>query len=476
MQGDPHRPIYHFLPPANWMNDPNGFIQWQTTYHLFYQHNPDAPVHANMHWGHATSQDLVHWQHLPIALAPSPDGPDAGGCWSGVTVDDAGTPTIIYSGNVEGRQRACLATSSDGLLTWRKDPSNPIIPDTPPALDVLQCRDHSVWREPDGWYQVMGASVRDIGGAALLYHSTDLRHWTYLHPLCTNDPRDTQAVWNASMWECPEFFALGDRQVLVVSVWDKQYLLYVAASIGQYRDHRFLPDHTRKLDYGDGHFYAPQSIPTRDGRRVMIGWVQEGREVAAQVAAGWSGVMSLPRELTLGADKTLRVQPVAELQQLRRDSVQLDPTDIPTGETVLRAVRGDALELELTLQHLPAGRCGIAVRRTPDGREHTRILYDTQSQELVVDRASASLDPAVHSSPHIAPLELAPDEPLRLRVFVDRSSLEVFANNRVSITTRIYPTRRDSDGVALVASAPGARLLRLTAWRMAPIWDSDTLD
>ena len=113
-----HRPTYHFLPPANWMNDPNGLIQWEGQYHLFYQYNPYAAVPGNIHWGHAVSADLVHWADLPIALGPTPGSVDAGGCWSGCAVDDGGLPTLIYTGFRDGAQRPCLATSQDGLLTW----------------------------------------------------------------------------------------------------------------------------------------------------------------------------------------------------------------------------------------------------------------------------------------------------------------------------------------------------------------------
>ena len=115
---DPHRPVYHFLPPANWLNDPNGLIQWNDQYHLFYQYNPHGPFHATIHWGHAVSEDLVHWQHLPIALAPEPGTADEDGCWSGCAVDNEGVPTLIYSGNRDRVQRPCLATSTDDLLTW----------------------------------------------------------------------------------------------------------------------------------------------------------------------------------------------------------------------------------------------------------------------------------------------------------------------------------------------------------------------
>ncbi len=153
LRRDPHRPRYHFLPPAHWMNDPNGLIQWRGKYHLFYQHHPYGPLWANMHWGHAVSSDLVHWEHLPIALAPTPGSPDQDGVYSGCAVDNDGVPTIIYSG-VRGKdQLVCLATADgddENLVTWRKWPGNPVIPERPANLDILQYRDPSVWREADG--------------------------------------------------------------------------------------------------------------------------------------------------------------------------------------------------------------------------------------------------------------------------------------------------------------------------------------
>lgn len=468
---DRHRPQFHFLPPANWMNDPNGFIQWGSTYHLFYQYNPYAPIHEDMHWGHAASDDLVHWRHLPVALAPTPGGPDSRGCWSGVTVDDHGTPTIIYSGAVGPRQRACIATSSDGLLTWRKEPNNPVIPEPPAGLDLIEYRDHSVWHEPDGWYQVMGAGIRDAGGTALLYHSNDLRQWEYLHPLCLSGQHDPDNIMTASMWECPDFFALGDRHVLVASLWNSRRLLYAAAAVGTYHDHRFSPHVIRKLDHGDFHFYAPQSTCDRNGRRIVIGWVQEGRDIAAQVAAGWSGTMSLPRELRPGPDGWLRILPVTELEALRGAHVRVAPTDVAAGQSlVLEDVSGDALELDVLLQPPPAGRCGVAVRRAPDGQEETLVIYDAATSLLTIERIRASLDSSTRRTAHSAPLVLAEGDPLRLRIFVDHSVLEVFANETVSITTRMYPTREDSLGVALIAEHQHAQLLQLNSWQMQSTW------
>jgi beta-fructofuranosidase len=472
---DAHRPIYHFMPPANWMNDPNGFIQWGTIYHLFYQHNPNEPVHANIHWGHAASEDLVHWRHLPIALAPTPGGPDAEGCWSGCAVNDNGTPTIIYSGASPRGQRACVATSSDGLVTWKKYAENPVIPEPPAGLDLVAYRDHSVWREDDAWYQVIGAGLTSVGGAALLYRSHDLRCWQYLHPLCTADRYRSSGLWTGSMWECPDFFGLQDRHVLLASIWEAERLHYSAVLVGEYRDHYFTPDVAHKLDYGDSYFYAPQSLADNRGRRVVIGWVREGRPVSAQRAAGWSGSMSLPRELTLRPDGLLGVRPVDELKSLRYDHRALGAFAIVAGEVLpLDTISGDRLELQVDMVPGRGGSCGLLVRRSPDAEEETRIVYDAREGTLVVDRARSTLDQVVERTQHTAPLELANDELLQLRVFLDGSVLEVFANDRLSITTRIYPTRTDSLGIAVFAERQDSRLVRFDAWQMRSSWDADS--
>jgi hypothetical protein len=161
---DHHRPAYHFLPPMNWMNDPNGLIQWKGLYHLFYQHNPLEAKWGPMHWGHATSTDLLHWEHQPIALKPEANSPDEDGCWSGVTVVHEELPVVVYSGNSRVGQRCCLATSSDDLITLQKDARSPVIPDLPHGYDIDQYRDHCLWQEGDVWQQLIGARIRNEGG------------------------------------------------------------------------------------------------------------------------------------------------------------------------------------------------------------------------------------------------------------------------------------------------------------------------
>jgi beta-fructofuranosidase len=468
---DPQRPQYHFMPPANWLNDPNGLIQWGPTYHMFYQYNPNGPFHGTIHWGHAASEDLVHWRHLPIALAPTPGTADEDGCWSGCAVNHNGTPTLVYSGARGRQQRPCLATSTDGLLTWQKYPGNPVIQEPPPNLDVVAYRDHSAWREDGLWYQLVGAGIRGRGGAALLYRSADLREWEYLHPLLVGDLARKEPIWLGSMWECVDFFALGDQHVLIVSIWDEGQLHYSAVMAGQYHDHRLVPEVEHKLDYGDRYFYAPQSFTDNQGRRIIFGWANEGRSQEAQRAAGWSGVMSLPRELALDPDGRVVMRPVPELLALRGEHIACSPAVAPAGQhVVLPNVVGDSMELVAELVPAPGGRCGLAVRRSPDGAEQTTIVYDSARQELILDRARASQAPDADRSAQIAPLALADGEPVRLRLFLDRSMLEVFANDCVCITSRIYPTRPDSTTVALVAEGADAALATLDAWQIHSIW------
>ena len=162
---DPHRPAFHFVAPAGWLNDPNGLTQRDGWYHLFYQYNPFAAVHDRIHWGHARSTDLMHWEHLPIALEPG-DGPDVDGCWSGVLVDDGGVPTLVYSGRHDGIELPCVATGSADLLEWTTDAANPVIPAPPSDLDIVAFRDHCVWREPGSDGSRPGAGVRSSAPAS----------------------------------------------------------------------------------------------------------------------------------------------------------------------------------------------------------------------------------------------------------------------------------------------------------------------
>ncbi|MHB1357465.1 MAG: glycoside hydrolase family 32 protein [Anaerolineae bacterium] len=458
---DPQRPRYHFAAPANWLNDPNGLIQWRGLYHLFYQSIPDDPVDGAKWWGHAVSTDLVHWQDRPLALAPSSNSPDQDGIWSGCALAHDGRVYALYTGLCGEEQRPCLAWAKDDSLdSWDKFEGNPLF-EPPAGVKGSDFRDHSAWREGDDWYQVIGSGIGGVGGAAQIYRSRDLRQWEYCGPLCRGEAAETGV-----MWECPSFFALDGGHVLMTSPIPFGRAIYMS---GDYAEQHFTPRLTGEVDTG-GCFYAPQTFADESGRRIMFGWLWETLPSRYAKAAGWAGVMSLPRVLSLAEDGTLRQAPAPEVESLRGEMWQGQPCTLSAGQEMTLPVQGDCLELGLDFQPGSASSFGVAVRYSPDGAERTLIGYDTLEQELYIDRAHSSLNPdAAHDMRSIA-LPLAPGETLRLRIFLDASVVEVFANERVVLASRVYPVNENSQAIYIDVIGGSAYLERISAWQMSTIF------
>ena len=312
---DPHHPIYHFTPPANWMNDPNGLIHWQGLTHLFYQYNPNGPLWGNIHWGHATSPDLVHWKRLPVAMKPRRGKPDADGCWSGTAVVTPDGPLFFYTAVFP--ETVCLALPDDGLRRLHPSPSNPLIAAPPPDLAVEGFRDPCVWQEGKDWFMTVGSGIKGKGGAILLYRSQDLIHWEYRGPLLVGDLKSKKPFPTGYMWECPQLINLGEKDLLILSAMIAPGEQYPIAYLGHYREERFTPEKLIRLDHGVKAFYAPLTFEDDRGRRVMYGWLPEEREDAALQEAGWAGALSLPRILSLSTEGDLRMEPAPELENLK---------------------------------------------------------------------------------------------------------------------------------------------------------------
>ncbi len=453
------RPKYHLTPPANWLNDPNGLIRWNDRYHVFYQYNPAGPFHNTIHWGHAVSDDLVTWADESVALSPSSTGPDRDGCWSGCAVDDDGTPSLLYTGGNGRDQLPCLATTdAPGLQTWDKYAGNPVIASPPADLDVLETehwraefRDHNVWRENGRWYHLVGTGLEDGGGAALLYTSETLTEWTYEGALLTGG-RESGAVW-----ECPELIELGERRLLHVS--DYENVVYF---LGTFADDEFTVESRGVLDHGD--FYAPQSLDDGD-RTLTWGWLPEARDVDAQWDAGWSGALSLPRVIETGPDGGLRQRPASEMTALRTAQIASDATvDLSADDRRRLDVDGATIELTAEVALTDAESVELSVFETPDRAEYTPIRYEKDGT-LSVDRAPSSRDP--HTFVDTQSMSVPPyDEPLSLRIFLDRSVVEIYANDRHCLTSRVYPTRDDAVGLSVVAEGGSASISSLSAWEL----------
>jgi beta-fructofuranosidase len=410
---------------------------------------------------------MVYWEHLPMALSPTVGGPDKDGCWSGSAFVNEGVPTLVYTGVFP--QVQCLATSDDDLLTWKKLRGNPVIAEPPAGLTVTGFRDPSIWREGDEWLMSVGAGFQGQGGAVLLYASKDLSHWEYVHPLYQAPPferRDGSRAYEPNyagdMWECPDFFPLGSKHVLMVSAQGRVHYF-----VGAYSDRRFQAEQQGLID-ASGLHYASKTFEDGHGRRILWGWVREARSKDAQNAAGWAGAISLPRVLSLEADGTLRMEPLPGLNRLRTHHHRISPAVVSEFLAVSSAA-GSSMEIQLKIDPAGAERGGISVRRSPDGAEETRIAYEPVTHNVVLTTFRSSLDPHAGGGTYRSTLELRPGEDLRLTIFLDASVVEVFANGRACLTGRVYPTRSDSLGIGIFAESGRAQLKSLDLFEMKAI-------
>lgn len=462
---DPHRPTYHFVAPEGNCQpfDPDGAIYWNGRYHLGYMFQ-DERGHC---WGHASSRDLLHWRWHPVALAPDPGDPEKGIYSGNVFINKRGEATALYHGAEAGNS---IATSAEPQLDhWTKLPSNPIIPipaKGSPESQLYSSWDPHGWLEGDTYYAVFG------GKTPTIFKAHELDQWHYVGPLLSHDMPGVDDFEDVS---CPDFFKLGDRHVLLCISHSRGCRYYV----GRWENEQFHPEQHERMNWPGGTCFAPESLLDAKGRRIMWAWVIDPR---VREEDGWCGTMSLPRVLSLEADGRMHIAPAEELQQLREHERRLSQLTVAADETlVVDGVSGDCLELELNIQPQAAERFGLLVRRSPDGAEQTVIEFDRAAQQVTIDVARASLEDVKYytycmiggrDNPEVtaqtAPLALADGEPLKLRVFVDRSILEVFINGRQCLTQRIYPTRRDSLGVAVFSQGGSMVVESLAAWDMAP--------
>ncbi|AOV96837.1 glycosyl hydrolase family 32 [Edwardsiella hoshinae] len=326
---DRYYPRWHLAPVCGLMNDPNGFIWFAGRYHLFYQWNPLDCNHKYKCWGHWSSLDLVEWQHEPIALLPD-ETYDRNGCYSGSALDNHGTLTLCYTGNVkfpDGGRTAwqCLAVAE---ATGEFKKLGPVL--AQPEGYTGHVRDPKVWRHGASWYMVLGAQDVALRGKVLLFTSPDLQHWQLLGEIAGNG---INGLPDASyMWECPDLFALDGQHVLLgcpqgIKPEATRYLnphacVWLAGDL-DYATGRYTSGAYHEVDAGF-EFYAPQTTLSPDGRRLLVGWmgVPDGEEQQQPtVQQGWLHQMTCPRELRL-RNGHLYQQPARELQRLRQEAQQ----------------------------------------------------------------------------------------------------------------------------------------------------------
>ncbi|MFF7521459.1 glycoside hydrolase family 32 protein [Streptomyces pseudovenezuelae] len=446
MSPDPDAPRFRVRPPAHWINDPNGPFRWRGRYHLFYQHNPQASVHTNVHWGHASSPDLAHWEHHPVALTPTPGGPDEAGCWSGCVVDDDGVPTAVYTGvdrTHAGLGSICLAVAEDDdLVAWKPLPV-PVVSDPPADLDVTMFRDPFVFRSGGRRWALVGAGHADGTPSVLVYDCEDLRDWRFAGVLLDGrDPVAARAFGpGATGWECPQLARTpGGEWVLALALWDGDPLgtAYVTGRPVQLPGGglTFVARHAGRLDQGRD-FYAPSVLQdTARDRALLWGWSWEARPQEEVDRAGWAGVLTAARVLDVHEDGSLRATPAPELELLRSAS-PLGPGPLP-----------EAYDLTVTARSPGT----VRLLRSSSGAELT-VRLDPAAGTVTLDRSGWPRSRPDGSGP----LRLrVPEGPLTVRVLVDGSLLELFAGERAMVTERVY--RQPGDTAELSVSGDGVEV------------------
>lgn len=472
------RPLYHFTPPKNFINDPNGLVYADGEYHLFYQHNPEGDRWGHMSWGHAVSRDLLRWEHLPVALREENGVMIFSGSavfdaknTSGFGRTDAPPIVAVYTGHSAERQTQNLASSWDRGRTWTKFQGNPVV-----DIGSKEFRDPKVfWHKPTKRW-VMATVLADKRQVRF-WQSTDLKHWEKLSDF--GPAGSTKGVW-----ECPELFEApvdGSKgETLWVLKVDVNEGAPFGGSGGQYFVGNFDgtqfkplgavgPDTPpRWIDFGKD-FYASQAWNDAPGDRpVWLAWMNNWQYANEIPTSPWRGAMTVPRRVSLRKlnDGVHLVQtPVEGVKDLRRGTRKVDAREIASGDVALD-VSGTALEIIAEFEPGDAEAFGLKVRRGEG--EETVIGVDRRAGEVYVDRTRSG---ASKFSPHFAGRhagKLADGGRVVLHVLVDVTSVEVFADGgRVVLTDQIFP-KPESRGVSLFAKGGTARLRSLEAWELRP--------
>ncbi len=493
LASDPHRPIYHYVNPEGMLNDPNGLCFWQGRWHLFYQGYP--PEDTRQHWGHTVSDDLIHWRDLPYAIYPDPEEC----CFSGSALVEENRVIAIYHGTKAGNM---IALSDDPLLlNWEKLTGRAVIPMQSPDGSPLPYRvfDPCIWRKGNAYYSLSGGTLpHPTNGkrtrANFLLRSEDLASWEYLHPFVEGD--DFTLVGDDGA--CPYFWPIGEgdnqRHILLFF----SHMSGGQALLGDYDTSRdkFVPTSLHRFNfgpYGPAGVHAPSAVPDGQGGVIVIFNMNP-----AKTAAGWNQIMTLPRRLTLRGNDVLSrdelaVEPAGDIASLRRDHQHMENLTLPANqEVVLDNIQGNAMELQAEIETSGAPMVELNVLRSPNREEFTRIAFyrgrgfrdwerytgwdrakleKARDSLITLDNSFSSTLPDVESrAPETGPVYLTPEENLHLRVFVDKSVVEVYVNGKQCLAVRVYPDRQDSVGVSLRAQGRDARLKSLQAWQMDNIY------
>ena len=467
-------PKFHVTGGIGWINDPNGFAPYKGEYHLFFQYYPYDTRWGPMHWGHVKTRDFIRWERLPAALAPDTDY-DRGGCFSGGAIElEDGRHLLMYTGvrtvrrrngKLDSFQTQCLAIGNG--VDYEKFEQNPVIDASylPEGGSVHDFRDPKIWREDGKYYAVIGNRPADGSGSILLFESDDARQWRFVSVLsaCHNQ--------YGRMWECPDFFHLDGKDVLLVSPQEMAAIglefhpgTANVCLIGTFdrRTHHLNREYVQAIDYGLD-FYAPQTLLTEDGRRVMIGWMQNWETATCKIEElRFYGQMTLPRELSLRGGRLCQ-NPVRELANYR--GVLIDYHNVLiNGETSLRGINGRYLDMTVTVRPGNEGSMYKWFRLyvAKDGEHFTFIRYRPETGTIKVDRTHSGFP---HDIVNIREFPVTvKNGVLKLRVVLDRYSLELFVNDGEQAASFVLYTPQEAGSISF--SSDGSVLVDVEKYEL----------
>lgn len=459
-QDEDKTPVFHAKVPTGWMNDPNGFSVFKGEYHLFFQYHPYSREWGPMHWGHVKTRDFVHWEHLPVAMAP--DQPyDCEGCFSGTALEDQGKHVIAYTSvcyenGVQSpdkvRQTQSIAIG-DGVC-YAKQENNPVIDQRllPEGASKVDFRDPKIWKQDNRYYMIVANRNCDGRGQLLKFASQNLENWQY-EGVFYRPPKDL-----GRMWECPDYFELGDKKVLLVSPQDMQAegLRYHCGNgtlylVGHEREGNFCEEFTDNLDFGID-FYAPQTLLTTDGRRVMIAWMQSWDVDSYPSDFSWRGMMTFPRELCL-KDNRIRQLPVKEIEQYWKNEVVYRDIDI-NGTVCLEGICGRVLDLTLCIRNI---RCNaVEIRLAKKEKKYISIEYDAVREILTFDRKyTQCIRDIVNERKVTLPMK---SHSVSMRILMDLHSVEIFVNDGETVLTSLFFLPKDYDAIEFLTYGGACRM------------------
>lgn len=469
VENDYYRLKYHLMAPVGWLNDPNGFIQFNGQYHLCHQFNPLYPEDKLVCWGHYKSSNLLEWEELPIALTPS-EWYETHGCYSGSAFDNDGVLTLMYTGNVKNEMGnretyQCLAITEDGI-NFKK--LGPVIENQPEGY-TRHFRDPKVWKKDGIWYMVIGTQTTDLEGRVLLYKSKDLQQWSLIGEVAGSNLNDLNDF--GYMWECPDLFELNNRDVLIAlpqgleaegHLYNNIYQAGYLVGKLDYNTGRMEHGEFRELDRGFD-FYAAQTTIDDKGRRIMIAWMglPEEDQNYAERENGWIHCLTIPRELRLNENNRLIQSPIEELKKLRSGHVEYKSIEVNNQELDLEGIAGDVAELIVEFDLVDAEEFGVKLRCSADGKEETVIKYKTEDKLLSFDRNKAGL-----GGGGVRHCLIENDGRLKLHFFIDKSSIEMFVNDGQEVfSSRIYPDQ-DSKKIKFFARNGKTIINKIKKWNL----------